>query len=159
MARGLRRGLGVLLALALVTGGALHLRDRSLGGRLVDEALRLSTTRSRPVHRASSRQGTFQACLGPLLDAEPAAAQDLARHASATWKELVAIRDGTRPVSAMSSTLAESVDQVLPWADAVLGCTEAPEVGGAPGLGPFADWDHLGNGAAAWASPRRWPPP
>jgi len=142
MARWLRRGLGALLALALVAGGALHLRDRRLGGRLVDDVHRLSAARSRPVQRASSRESTFQACLGPLLDSEPAGAQELARRSSALGAELLAIREGTRPVSAMSRALAEQLDQVLPWADAVRGCTEAPEVGSAPGLGPFADWNH-----------------
>jgi hypothetical protein len=62
---------------------------------------------------------------------------------SSTFKEeRLAIREGTRPVSIMSSALAERLEQVLPWADAVRRCTEAPEVGSVPGLGPFADWDH-----------------
>lgn len=142
MARFFRRGAVAALVLALVVIAGFLVRDRILGGRLVSEVQRLSANRSRPVHRSSSKQGTFQACLGPLLDTMPDGASEFSMSSSTFKEERLAIREGTRPVSTMSSALSERLEQVLPWADAVRTCTEAPEVGSAPGLGPFADWDH-----------------
>jgi hypothetical protein len=59
------------LVLAALLAAVLWLvvTRRALGERLVADVSRLSMPAARPVHRGAPSPGTFEECLGPLLDA------------------------------------------------------------------------------------------
>ena len=137
----LRVGLAVAAVFAALLG-AVAWRNHTLGERLVEDVRRLSADWPRPVHRQPAGEGTFQSCLGPLLDAAPDGGLLELPRPDAGAELIAGVRDGSLPVEALGPERRAEVQRLLPWVDGVLACTRAPAHGDAPGLGLFADWEH-----------------
>ena len=143
MGRKLGVAAGILAVVLAAPVVAIQMRNRALGDRLVGEVVTLSRERPRPVHRAGATPpGTFEDCLGPLLDRAPDAGMFSSKQGEEVKKEIAAARDGTKPLDSLRPEVQSDLQRLVPWAVEVAECARAAAVGDAPGLGPFGDWDH-----------------
>jgi hypothetical protein len=130
--------LAVILAAVLIW---VEHRNRALADQLIAEVARVSGERARPVHRAPGRDGSFQECLGPLLDAQPHAGYFDFKHSSDINSAMKALEAG----STIDSAVLADAERLERWARDAASCTHAARVGDAPGLGPFAEWGSIRN--------------
>ncbi len=150
----------VLVGLSLVAVGVaaatllgLVVRNHRLADALVDDVLRLSEPRPRPVHRGVPVGTTYGACLGPLLDENSDAGVFYVGQPEALRNAIDDVIDGGARFADLPARVQEDVATVTPWLDRALACTLAPATGGDNAdLGMFTSWEPNPRGSTPfWA--------
>lgn len=132
---------GLVLLVFGVIAGNVWSRSKRLGDALVEAANARSQDFARPVHRQPAVGTTFQACLGPVIDSVPDAGL-FAFTGKADADVVRDVLDGRAEFAQLSTATVTALHHDVALAREALACSRAPMLGDAPGLGPFAGWQH-----------------
>ncbi len=119
-----------------------NVRVYRVGARAVDDAVRMTSVRPRPPHRGPVVEGTFEACLGRMLDKAPDFDRMAGHAAGPDREQAIAVREGKQPFSSLSPAVVADIDTALPWVEGLLACSRTEAHGDEEGVGPFADPAH-----------------